>query len=155
MKNPLIYLFNNFFRLLSKISYGFVKSFYIINYRPSYDEDGFVTSHNSDFIMTNNFMRSYNLGLNTGSSYGWNIKWRIHNACFFANYAKNLPGDFVECGTNKGMTALSIIDSINFADIKKNFYLIDTFEGVVDNMLTIREKKKKTLLFMKVVTVKF
>lgn len=138
----LIYLFNNFFRFLSKITNGTVKSLHIINYRPTYDEDGFASSHNSDFVTKNNFMRSYNLGFDTGSSYGWNIKWRIHNACFFANYAKDLKGDFVECGTNKGMTALSIIDNINFIDVKKKFYLIDTFKGVVSDMLTDNERKK-------------
>jgi hypothetical protein len=136
LQNLLVFFFNNFFRFLNKISLGFFKPIYIIKFRPTYDEDGLVTSHNSDFLKDSNFIRSYNLGFNTGSSYGWNIRWRIHIACFFAHYAKNLDGDFVECGTNKGMTSLSIIDNIDFNNINKKFYLIDTFNGVVQQLLT-------------------
>jgi hypothetical protein len=141
-QNQIVFLFNIFFRFLNKISIGFIKPLYIIKFRPTYDEDGLVTSHNSDFLKNDNFIRSYNLGFNTGSSYGWNIRWRIHIACFFAHYAKNLEGDFVECGTNKGMTSLSIIDNLDFKKVNKNFFLIDTFNGVVEQMLTKNEKEK-------------
>ena len=87
---------------------------YILNYKPTYDEDGLFTNHNCDFMKDELFKESYDLGFATGSTKGWHIHWRLHVLCFFAERAKTMGVDFIECGTNKGFTALSIINYVGF-----------------------------------------
>src|SRR4030095_6351956 len=60
----------------------------------------------------------------------------------FADFVKNLPGDFVECGVNTGAYARAIIEYINFNSLDKTFYLFDTFEGFPVSQVTPHEKKQ-------------
>jgi hypothetical protein len=53
----------------------------------------------------------------------------------------HLDGDFVECGVNRGGLARSLIDFVEFEKSKKTFYLLDTFCGLVDSLITPAEKK--------------
>jgi O-methyltransferase len=114
---------------------------YILNYKPTYDEDGLFTNHNCDFMKDELFKESYDLGFATGSTKGWHIHWRLHVLCFFAERAKTMGGDFIECGTNKGFTALSIINYVGFEKTDNKFYLMDTFNGLVDDYKSTNEKK--------------
>jgi len=113
---------------------------HILKYTPTYDEDGLFTNHNCDFMKDTLFQKSYELGFSTGSSGGWHLHWRIYVLCYFAERAKNMEGDFVECGTNKGMAARAIIDYIDFSKTDKTFYLMDTFNGLVDEYKTGNER---------------
>lgn len=54
---------------------------------------------------------------------------------------KKLQGDFVECGVNTGAYAIAIINYINFDELDKKFYLLDTFEGLIEELITTEEKK--------------
>ena len=42
----------------------------------TYNEDGFATGHNCDFLKDPRFARAYELGERTGSWRGWQIRWR-------------------------------------------------------------------------------
>ena len=114
---------------------------HVLKYKPTYDEDGLFTNHNSDFMKDPLFKESYNLGYSTGSTKGWHLHWRVYTLCYFASRASNMSGDFVECGTNKGMTAHAIINYVGFSNLKKKFYLMDTFNGLVDEYKSENEQK--------------
>jgi len=126
------------------LEFGYSKIFrlnrYVLKYKPTYDEDGLFTNHNCDFMSDSLFKESYNLGYSTGSTNGWHLHWRVYTLCYFASRASKMRGDFVECGTNKGMTAHAIINYVKFTNLKKKFYLMDTFNGLVDEYKSENEQ---------------
>lgn len=85
-------------------------------------------------------MESYLLGEATGSWCGSQPIYRAYIAAWAAERAKNLPGDFVECGVNKGGLSRMIINYVNFDQLDKTFYLMDTFNGLDPRVLNTREK---------------
>ena len=110
----------------------------------TYNQDGLATSHNCDFIKNPLFMEAYRLGkathLGIGSSVGSEVQWRTHVICWAASYAKNLEGDFVECGVNKGWFSRAAVHYIDFKRSNKKFYLLDTFCGFSEKY-TLQEEK--------------
>ncbi len=57
----------------------------------------------------------------------WGGNWRSYVGCWTADHAKHIEGDFAECGTNRGLLSRTIIEYINFKELKKTFYLVDMF----------------------------
>ncbi|PQJ10750.1 hypothetical protein CJD36_012325 [Flavipsychrobacter stenotrophus] len=100
----------------------------------TYAYDLLYTQHNCDFMTDPKFIESYNLGKATDVNQtvlkNYDIYWRIHVLCWAANYAKNLPGDFVDCGVNTGIFSRAVINYINFNATGKTYYLLDTFSGL-------------------------
>lgn len=85
------------------------------------------------------FIKAEKAGAATGS---WaKIQWRVHTILWAASHCKNIEGDFVECGTNKGGYAKAICEYLDFKNINKTFYLLDTFEGLDETLLTNSEKE--------------
>lgn len=115
----------------------------------TYNQDGLATRHNCDFIEDDLFKASYARGKSTGSWTGsWtppggetDIHWRAHVACWAAYKAKDLEGDFVECGVNKGGLARTVIHYVDFNSLGKKFYLLDTFEGLSEKYITEAERE--------------
>lgn len=107
----------------------------------TYNQDGLATIHNSDFMKDTLFAESYEFGKNTRSWGDLDIHWRAHVACWAANQAKSLRGDFVECGVNRGGLALTVMNYVNFKTLDKKFYLLDTFCGLSEKYITEEEKK--------------
>jgi O-methyltransferase len=105
-------------------------------------EDGLSTIHNCDFLDDPRFKRALALGEATGSWGGWQIRWRAYVICWFAEQAMSLPGDFVECGVNKGGFARMILDYVDFAQSGKHFHLFDTFNGFSEEHLLPEEKQQ-------------
>ncbi|PYP88520.1 MAG: methyltransferase [Candidatus Angelobacter sp. Gp1-AA117] len=95
----------------------------------TYMEDGLITRHTADFLHDKKFAAAYAKGKATGSWNGSNPRWRVYTACWAAAYAAQLPGDFVECGVNRGGMALTILEYLNFNSLNKKFFLLDTFQG--------------------------
>ena len=107
-------------------------------HKPTYNQDGLTTLHNNGFMNEPDFIKAEKAGAATGS---WShVHWRVHTILWAANQCINVPGDFVECGTNKGGFARSIIEYVDLAKAGKNFYLLDTFEGLSEKLLTEAEK---------------
>ena len=107
-----------------------------------YNQDGLATQHNADFMKDERFARAYKIGESTNSWNGWQTHWRSHIACWIADRAKYIEGDFVECGVNKGAISRMVMEYINFAEMRdKKFYLIDTYDGLVEEYITEEEKK--------------
>jgi O-methyltransferase len=104
-----------------------------------YNKDFLATAHNSGFMDDPSFQKAYKAGLSTGS---WiNVEWRAHVMLWAANQCKDIVGDFIECGTNKGGFARTIVEALDLNKLQKNFYLLDTFNGFDESLLTPEEKK--------------
>jgi len=97
-----------------------------------YFEDGMATAHVADFLVDPKFKRSYEQGIKTGSWHGNNLRWRVYNACWAASQALFLPGDFVECGVNRGGISRAVMEYIDFSSQDRQFFLLDTYKGSVD-----------------------
>jgi hypothetical protein len=104
-------------------------------------EDGLATIHNCDFVKSPRFVAAYKAGERTGSWRGWQLRWRAHVVCWAASCASQLPGDFVECGVNRGGNARMIIEYLGDEPFLRNFFLFDTFQGFVDQYLSDKEKQ--------------
>jgi O-methyltransferase len=107
----------------------------------TYDTDGLKTSNNCDFINEPRFARAYQKAVNTKPWPGFTLQWRVYIVCWFADFVKNLEGDFVECGVNTGAYSRAVIDYIDFPKTGKKFYLLDTYEGLAKELVTDDELK--------------
>lgn len=56
------------------------------------------------------------------------ILWRTHVVAWAARQGLRREGDFVECGCYKGTTAKIVCDYLDFAQVKKQYFLYDLFE---------------------------
>ncbi len=117
---------------------------------PSYDGDNLTVYHKAvGFLSDARFWSAYNLGMASGHEKvrqrdrrtDLRIEWRIHTALWAAAHAAKLPGDFVECGVNTGITALAICDYVDFNATGKSFWLFDTFSGIPEEQISSRERE--------------
>lgn len=107
-------------------------------YKVTYDQDGLTTIHNNGFMLEPDFIRAEQAGVATGS---WShIHWRVHTILWAASHCKDIEGDFVECGTNKGGLAKAVCEYLDFATVNKTFYLLDTFQGLDEDLMKEEEK---------------
>ena len=105
----------------------------------TYNQDGLISQHSTGFANIPRFASAYAAAKSTGSWSGpWgqaDIHWRAHVLCWAAQYAAGLPGEFVECGVNKGGTAMLVIKYLFLKSSPgKSFYLYDTFEGLDESL---------------------
>lgn len=110
-------------------------------YGLNYAHDGLWTIHNTDFMNSPKFTVAYLAGKATSSWGGADIQWRVHLSLWLCVQSARLEGDFVECGTNRGGMATSILtylaDKAEFQ--QKRFYCFDTFEGLSEKYSTQTE----------------
>ena len=121
----------------------------------TYNQDGLATIHNCDFMKESLFIEAYELGeatyKGTGSFIeGAKIHWRLHVVCWAANQGKNMEGDFVECGVNRGWFSRAVMHYIDFSKLNKQFYLLDTFEGFSEKYLEDEERRLGKLPGLKI-----
>lgn len=112
----------------------------IVNPPATYNQDGLATVHNCDFMRDPRFAKAYVLGEATGSWGGKNIHWRAYVVCWAGQRGLALDGDFVECGVNRGGYARALIAYVNFGELPRRFYLLDTFAGLVDKYISEDER---------------
>jgi hypothetical protein len=60
-------------------------------------------------------------------------------ACWLAERASDLEGDLIECGVNRGGISRAIVSYLGAKLHEKRFYLLDTFQGIPDSILSDRE----------------
>ena len=108
--------------------------------KATYNQDGLVTAHNADFMRDSRFAAAYRAGLSTGSWTFGDLHWRAYVVCWAAARGVDLEGDFVECGVNRGGYALSVINYVDFERLDKTFYLLDTYEGLVERYISPEER---------------
>jgi O-methyltransferase len=58
------------------------------------------------------------------------VRWRAHTACWAAQQALTVDGDFVECGVYMGLLSLTICGYVDFDATGRRFWLFDTFSGI-------------------------
>lgn len=108
---------------------------------PSFVGDSLVSWHNAEFLADPAFIRAVALGNERQS---WNpnydVRWRYHVILWAAWRAARLDGDFVECGVNRGGFSRAVVDYVDFGRLDKTFYLMDTFDGLVEAYITAEER---------------
>lgn len=111
----------------------------------TYDQDGLKSVHNCDFMHEQKFSRAYERGVSaTESDFPWH--WRVHVGLWVASVAARLKaGSFVECGVNRGFLSSAIMDYLDWNSLDRQFYLFDTFEGLVPRQLSEEETKLQRL----------
>jgi hypothetical protein len=98
--------------------------------QPTYNSDGFATVHSVAWMEEPRFKEAYRRALATDHPFGpdLHIEWRIFLPCWAASVAKDLPGDFVDCGVASGMMPSAVCSYIDFNRYpEKKYYLLDTF----------------------------
>lgn len=107
----------------------------------TYNQDRLVTQHNCDFMQNELFQKAYLAGEATNSWKGQPIHWRLHILFWAAERARQMEGDFIECGVNRGGFSRAVIEYLDFTTLSpRKFYLLDTFNGLVEKFLTEEEK---------------
>jgi O-methyltransferase len=109
--------------------------------RGAYFADGLLAVHNSDFRRDPKFQQAYRLGKGTGSWGRQNVEWRAYVACWAASSVRDRDGDFVECGVNLGGLSMTVMHYIDFPLLKRRFWLLDTYEGLVASLISEQERK--------------
>lgn len=120
---------------------------------PVYDAEGLtIRGKNIDFLSDPRFLSAYKRGMSSGhamlrprgSQEDINIKYRVFVCCWAATCCARLPGDFVECGVNTGVTSLAVCEYVNFNALDKTFFLFDTFSGIPVEQMSANEKLLRT-----------
>lgn len=94
-------------------------------------EDLFATRAAADWLDDERFQEAYLAGQSI-SVWGSSIRWRVYTLLKCAAKASRLSGNFVECGVDRGGTAMAVLTYLKpEAFANRTFYLFDTFEGVV------------------------
>jgi len=115
----------------------------------TYAQDLLYTYNSVEFMNDTLFIESYNLGKNTDGGLllkDYDIHWRIHVLCWAASYAKNLEGDFVDCGVSTGIFAKAVTNYVDFQSLNKKYYLLDTFSGMDSRYSSEYELKRNDIL---------
>jgi hypothetical protein len=107
--------------------------------RGIYDYDGLRSVHNHDFMGDPAFLAAYQRGLAaTEVDFRW--YWRVHIGLWAARSAARLPGDFVECGVNRGFLSSAIMHDLSWDSTGRTYYLLDTFTGLDERYVSDVEK---------------
>jgi len=114
----------------------------LLNCELQYAEDNLYTANTAPFLADERFRRAYAAGEATNSWSGLSIRWRVYIACWAAERAAALPGDFIEFGVNRGGLARSIVEYLDFNKTGKKFLLVDTFSGLVTRYLSDTERAR-------------
>jgi hypothetical protein len=96
-----------------------------------YAQDGLFTMHSDHFRRDEAFQHAYRRGVLASGGFDPKLEWRAHVALWAASLALRAPGDFVECGVNAGFVSSAIMHSLDWQNVARKFYLIDTFSGPV------------------------
>ena len=109
-----------------------------------YDQDGLATRHNHEFMDDPAFQRAYARGEQAAlTDYRWH--WRVHVGLWAAQVASRLPGDFVECGVNRGFLSSAIMEMLDWDSTGRRFYLLDTFSGIDSRFVSDAERSEGIL----------
>src|SRR5262245_17267051 len=106
-----------------------------------YSNDALICFNNHSFMNDPDFQRAYDRGsqaLGDGDWYQWH--WRVHVGLWAAKTASRLDGDFVECGVSYGFLSSAIMEHLNWDELGKTFYLLDTFAGLDPRFVSASER---------------
>ncbi|TVQ84736.1 MAG: methyltransferase [Micavibrio sp.] len=121
------------------------KNFFPDAFLSDYHADGLATKYKTlPFKKDTKLAEAWQFA-EEGNKAGWkgnvpDIRWRVHIACWAAQHGLALDGDFVECGVHTGILSMAICKYLDFAKVKKKFYLFDTYEGIPVDQITTDEE---------------
>ena len=132
--------FANWIRNLFKIRIRiFLSGPYPIRYFP----DGMWTYAGNSFDSDPRFQAAWDrIYKYVGKGNVRRISWRLHVVLCLAEYCSHLEGDFVECGTYRGINAHGICAFLDFKNLSKKLYLFDTWTGLAEERLHTFEKNR-------------
>jgi len=139
---------NKMLALFAKVVNRFLgrKLHVIIKEDLSYAKDNLFTYNLTPFMRDTAFMKAYHLGKATDKDRflkGVDLEWRLHTLCWAAQQALKLAGDFVEFGVRTAFFSTTIMDYLQFEKEERNFVMIDSFRGVIPDVLTDSEYKRE------------
>lgn len=115
---------------------------FVMKFPPSgiYAQSGMATIHNTGCLRDPKFQSAYKRGIKAaGVDYG--IEWKTYIVCWAASRAILAgKGDFVECGVNRGFMSSVIMSYLDWNMLGRNYYLVDTFNGIYEDMLSDKER---------------
>jgi hypothetical protein len=88
-----------------------------------------ATSAIASFLDKPNFVSAYfRMRVASRAVVDPGLQWRVHQAMWCAANSMKTEGDFVECGTGKGLMMSAVLDSLpNWQTSDKRLLLFDTF----------------------------
>jgi O-methyltransferase len=108
----------------------------------SYARNGVYTKHNSDFFkLDSDFYQAFHEACQV-TGFDHPAPWRVYICCWAIKKAVlELEGDLIECGVWKGISSYAGIKYSEFLREKgdKFFYLMDSWEGLNEDLLTKEE----------------
>ena len=95
----------------------------------TYSADGMATLAIPSFLSQEAFQQSYfRLRVASREVVDPGLHWRAHQSIWCAKHCMQIEGDFVECGTGKGLMMSAVLDSLpEWKDSLKRLILFDTF----------------------------
>lgn len=95
----------------------------------TFSADGMATMAITSFIDTKKFISAYfRLRVASRAVVDPGLQWRAHQAMWCAAHCMKIDGDFVECGTGKGLMMSAVLDSLpEWSSSTKRMLLFDTF----------------------------
>jgi hypothetical protein len=95
----------------------------------TYASGGLATKAVMSFLEDENFIRAYERMITaSGFPNDPGLHFRIHQALWAASIAMKIDGDFVECGTGRGLTFTAVLESLSdWSESGRHLWLFDTF----------------------------
>ncbi|PLX66986.1 MAG: hypothetical protein C0603_09970 [Denitrovibrio sp.] len=106
----------------------------------TYIEDLFGTRASTHSMESERFIDAYS-SAKAISNWGRDIRWRCYTVCWAAEHAMNIEGDFIEFGVDRGGLSTAVISYTNFEKTDKNFFLVDTYQGLVEDYISEKEQE--------------
>lgn len=94
-----------------------------------------------DLLGDDRFRSAYLAGKSIGDWGNGDVQWGAYMLCWAADKAASLPGDFVEYGVSRGSYALTICKYLGFENLRKQFYLIDTYKDQVEDQVNLDNRR--------------
>ncbi|AKS31972.1 TylF/MycF/NovP-related O-methyltransferase [Mycolicibacterium goodii] len=111
-----------------------------------YSNDALITFNTHAFMDDPDFQRAYERGAKALGDMDWyQWHWRVHVGLWAASSASKLEGDFVECGVSYGFLSSAIMDYLDWNNVGKTFYLLDTFTGLDPRYVSAEERESGAL----------
>lgn len=103
--------------------------------------------HGVAFAEEPRFQEAYAAAKATDSWFGTDLQWRMHVLVWAATSALAAEGDFVECGTNRGGSAMMLLKYLGAELESRPFYLFDTFRGLDPDLSLKHEREHYAQLY--------
>ena len=133
IRGPLFWIRNlRFYRLPRRIPF-------------TYSADGMATLAIPSFLTQEDFKQSYfRLRVASREVVDPGLHWRAHQAIWCASHCLEVEGDFVECGTGRGLMMTAVLKSLpNWSETDKRMLLFDTFSPYGIDAITGKNTKEQ------------